>query len=108
MKTKAVETREYLCQYQFHIMLYMIIEKFYPDKVKEVYERFEEKGRLMPEGLSYINSWIDADLTTCYQVMETNEEQKIHEWIRHWNDLAHFEVIPVLTSTQAKMKAFET
>ena len=89
-------------------MLYMIIEKFYPDKVKEVYKRFEEKGRLMPEGLSYINSWIDADLSTCYQVMETSDEQKIQEWISHWDDLANFEVIPVLTSTQAKTKAFET
>ena len=89
-------------------MLYMIIEKFYPDKIKEVYKRFGEKGRLMPEGLSYINSWIDADLTTCYQVMETNDKQKIYEWISHWDDLANFEVIPVLTSTQAKMKAFET
>ena len=89
-------------------MLYMIIEKFYPDKIKEVYKRFGEKGRLMPEGLSYINSWIDADLTTCYQVMETSDEQKIHEWISHWNDLANFEVIPVLTSAQAKIKAFET
>jgi hypothetical protein len=89
-------------------MLYMIIEKFYPEKIKAVYERFEKKGRLMPEGLSYLNSWIDADLTTCYQVMETSDEQKIHEWISNWNDLANFEVIPVLTSRQAKIKVFET
>ena len=86
----------------------MIIEKFYPDKVKAVYKRVEEKGRLMPEGLSYVNSWIDANLTTCYQVMETNDEEKIHEWINHWDDLANFEIIPVLTSSQAKIKAFET
>jgi hypothetical protein len=89
-------------------MLYMISEKFYPDKAKAVYKRFEEKGRLMPEGLNYINSWIDENLTTCFQVMETNDEQKIHEWISHWNDLASFEVIPVLTSIQAKIKAFDT
>lgn len=89
-------------------MLYMIIEKFHPDKVKTLYKRFEEKGRLMPEGLSYINSWIDEHLTTCFQVMETDNAEKIHAWISHWNDLASFEIIPVLTSAQVKEKVFES
>ena len=87
-------------------MLYIIIEKFHPGKVKELYKRFEEKGRLMPEGLYYINSWIDENLTCCYQIMETNETGKLHEWISHWNDLSDFEIIPVLTSQEAKEKAF--
>jgi hypothetical protein len=87
-------------------MLYMIIEKFHPFKVKELYERFEEKGRLMPEGLSYINSWIDENITTCFQVMETDSIEKIREWIGYWNDLADFEIIPVITSAQAKEKIF--
>ena len=89
-------------------MLYIIIEKFHPGKVKTLYKRFEEKGRLMPEGLIYINSWIDEHLTTCFQVMETDETEKIHEWISHWNDLANFEIIPVLTSAQAKEKVFSS
>ena len=87
-------------------MLYIIFEKFHPGKIKTLYQRFEEKGRLMPEGLSYINSWIDEHLTTCFQVIETDKAEKIHEWISHWNDLANFEIIPVLTSAQGKEKVF--
>jgi len=88
-------------------MLYMIIEKFHSDKVKDLYKRFDEKGRLMPEGLTYINSWIDERITTCFQVMETDSIDNIHEWISHWKDLVDFEIIPVITSAQAKEKVFE-
>lgn len=87
-------------------MLYMIIEKFHPGKANDIYNRFDEKGRLMPEGLTYINSWIDEKITTCFQVMETDAIEKIHEWISHWNDLVDFEIIPVLTSALAKEKVF--
>jgi len=87
-------------------MLYMIIEKFHQGKVKELYKRFDEKGRLMPDGVNYINSWIDENLTTCFQVMETDKIEKIHEWITHWNDVANFEIVPVITSAQAKEKVF--
>ena len=89
-------------------MLYMIIEKFRSGKVKELYQRFQEKGRLMPEGLAYINSWINEDVTCCYQVMETNDVDKLHEWINNWKDLSDFEIIPVITSAQAKEKVFSS
>jgi hypothetical protein len=84
----------------------MIIEKFKQNKVKEVYKRFEEKGRLMPDGLTYINSWIAEDVSACYQLMETNDKGKLHEWISNWNDLTDFEIVPVITSEQAKEKVF--
>ena len=87
-------------------MLYMIIETFHPGKVKQLYKRFEEKRRLMPEGVQYINSWINEDVTTCYQVMESDTEKKIYEWIQNWIDLSDFKVIPVITSSQAKEKVF--
>jgi hypothetical protein len=87
-------------------MLYMIIERFHYDKVKELYKRFEEKGRMLPEGVKYINSWINEEVTICYQIMESDTEKKIHEWIRNWNDLADFEIIPVITSAEAKQKVF--
>ena len=87
-------------------MLYMIIEKFHRGKAKALYKRFEEKGRLAPEGVNYVNSWISEDVTICYQVMETDTVAKIYEWISHWNDLADFEIIPVITSAQAKEKVF--
>ena len=86
----------------------MIIETFHQGKGKQVYKRFEEKGRLMPEGVRYIDSWIDKDVKRCYQVMESDQEEKIHEWVSHWNDLADFEIIPVITSAQAKEKVFAT
>jgi hypothetical protein len=87
-------------------MVYMIIERFRPGKVRNVYKRFEERGRMMPEGLNYVNSWIDEKITTCYQVMETDSSEKLDEWISHWNDLVDFEIIPVISSAQAKEKVF--
>ncbi|KAA9038083.1 DUF3303 domain-containing protein [Ginsengibacter hankyongi] len=65
-------------------------------------QKIEEKGRQLPTGVHYINSWINEEVTTCYQVMESDSEEKINEWIQHWNDLADFKVIPVITSAQAK------
>ena len=87
-------------------MLFMIIERFHSGKVKDLYKRFDEKGRMLPEGVTYINSWINEEVTLCYQVMESDNEEKIHEWIAKWNDLADFTIIPVITSAQAKEKVF--
>ncbi len=87
-------------------MQYMIVEKFKPGNVKSMYERFEEKGRMLPDGVHFVNSWIDEAVTTCYQVMESDTVEKIYEWISYWNDLVDFEVIPVITSAQAKEKVF--
>jgi len=87
-------------------MLFMIVEKFYPAKVKLLYERVNEKGRLLPEGVNYINSWIDENVTICYQLMESDSAEKIYEWLENWNEFAEFEVIPVITSAQAKAKVF--
>ena len=85
-------------------MLYMIIEKFHADKVKQLYKRFDEKGRMMPEGVKYVNSWINEDLTVCYQVMEATSITQLHEWIANWNDLVDFEIIPVISSAEAKKR----
>jgi len=88
-------------------MQYMIIERFKPGMIKAMYQRFDEKGRMLPEGVHYINSWIDSTISICYQVMESESAEKIDEWISKWNDLVDFEVIPVITSAQAKAKVFE-
>ena len=82
----------------------MIIETFHKSKVRELYQRFAEKGRQLPPGVLYINSWIDENIETCYQVMESDAIEKINEWIQLWNDVADFKVIPVITSTEAKKK----
>ena len=53
----------------------MIIERFHPGKITSVYERFDEKGRMMPEGVNYINSWVTEDLSSCYQIMERTKKK---------------------------------
>lgn len=87
-------------------MQYMIIERFKPGKVQDIYQRFAEKGRMMPEGLTYINSWINEEVTVCYQLMETASVDTLHQWIRNWNDLTDFEIVPVISSAAAKEKVF--
>ena len=82
----------------------MVIEHFHEGKIKELYNRFDQKGRMMPEGVNYVNSWIDKDVKTCYQVMESPSEKKLKEWINNWSDIVDFEVIPVITSAEARAK----
>jgi len=86
----------------------MIIEKFDSKKVKALYERFDEKGRMLPNGVQYINSWIDEKVETCFQLMESDSLEKIEEWISNWDDLADFEIFPVIDSAKAKAKVLGT
>jgi hypothetical protein len=79
-------------------MLYMVIEKF--KDAPAIYKRFREKGRMMPEGLNYISSWIDRDLKICWQVMETGDEKLFRHWTDAWKDLMDFEIVPVHTSAE--------
>ena len=81
--------------------LYMVLEHFRNDDAAPVYRRFRERGRLAPEGLNYVSSWVTEDLATCYQVMETADRALLEEWMRRWSDLIEFEVHPVITSQQA-------
>ena len=78
----------------------MIIER-YRHGALPVYRRFRERGRMAPEGLSYLGSWVTQDLTTCYQVMECDDERLLTEWMRQWEDIVEFEYIPVMTSGDA-------
>jgi Protein of unknown function (DUF3303) len=83
-------------------MLYMVIERFKATVAPEIYRRFREKGRMMPEGLEYISSWISDDLTTCWQVMHSDNREKFEHWTRNWEDLMDFEIIPVRTSAEVR------
>ena len=82
-------------------MLYMIVENFRDGDPVPVYRRFRERGRLAPEGLTYVASWVTSDLRRCFQVMECSERALLDEWMSHWSDLTDFEVIPVMTSAEA-------
>ena len=88
-------------------MLYMIIEHFHPGQIKELYRRFDEKGRMLPKGVLYIDSWINEDMTICYQVMESDSIDKLHEWICNWKDIVDFKIIPVISSAEAKRRVNE-
>jgi hypothetical protein len=85
--------------------LYMVIERFRNGDAVPVYRRFKERGRLAPEGLNYISSWVTADLTVCYQVMETADRALLEEWMNRWRDLVEFEIHAVITSAQAAQRA---
>ena len=82
-------------------MLYMVIEHFRNEDPVPVYRRFRDRGRLAPEGLQYVSSWVDEELARCFQLMETSERRLLDEWMAHWSDIVNFEVHPVITSKQA-------
>ena len=82
-------------------MQYMIIENFRGGDPVPVYRRFRDRGRLAPEGLRYVSSWVTQDLTRCYQVMECEDRALLDRWMANWRDVTDFEVISVMTSAEA-------
>lgn len=82
-------------------MLYMVVEHFINQDPLPVYRRFRDRGRLAPDGLQYISSWVDEKLERCFQLMETNDPALLDEWIASWRDLTEFEVYPVISSKEA-------
>jgi hypothetical protein len=83
-------------------MLFMVIERFKNRDAAPVYKRFEERGRMMPDGLKYIDSWVETNFDRCFQLMETDDPALFQEWIDSWKDLVDFEVVPVVSSAEAK------
>ena len=82
-------------------MLFMVVERFRKQDAKAVYARFREKGRQTPEGLTFVSSWVAADLSRCFQVMACEDVTLLQRWAAAWNDLVEFEIVPVRTSEQA-------
>ncbi len=82
-------------------MLYMVIERFKNQDATPVYDRFRERGRMTPEGLAYVSSWVDTKLERCFQIMETSDPKLMTEWTAHWSDIVDFEVVPVMSSADA-------
>lgn len=82
-------------------MLYMIVEHFKNQDPFPVYRRFRNRGRLAPEGLQYLSSWVDEKLERCFQLMETADRKLLDEWISNWSDIVEFEVYPVISSQEA-------
>ena len=82
-------------------MHFMIIERFRDGDPVPVYRRFRDRGRMAPDGVRYVGSWVTTDMTVCYQVMECDQRRLLDEWIAQWKDIVDFEVHPVLTSEEA-------
>ncbi len=81
-------------------MLFMIIETFRDGNAAAVGERFAQKGRMLPEGVTYHASWVDRNRMRCFQIMEAPNREAIEAWASRWRDLVDFEVIPVHTSAE--------
>ena len=85
-------------------MRYMVIETF-PAGARPVYERARERGRMLPDGLRYVESWVTPDLGRCFQLMDADEPGLLAQWTARWDDLASFEIVPVISSAEAAERA---
>ena len=79
----------------------MIVEHFKNQDPLPVYRRFREQGRLAPEGLQYVSSWVDDKLERCFQLMEASDIGYLNEWIANWSDIVDFEIYLVISSQEA-------
>jgi hypothetical protein len=84
--------------------MYLVIETFKNGDAVPVYRRFRDRGRLAPEGLTYVASWVTDHMDRCYQLMETEDRTFLEQWMANWNDLVDFEVHPVISSKDAAEK----
>lgn len=82
-------------------MLFMVLEHFRAGRAPDVYRRFRDRGRMAPEGVRYVSSWVDVGFQRCFQVMEADNEASLRKWTANWDDLIEFEIIPVRTSAEA-------
>lgn len=88
-------------------MLYMVVENFRGGDPVPVYRRFRERGRLAPEGVKYLSSWVDEKLERCFQLMETDDRLLLDEWMGYWSDLVEFEVYAVVSSAEAAERVMQ-
>lgn len=81
-------------------MLFMVVETFRNQDAKAAYRRFRDMGRVMPDGLSFVGSWTTADLSRCFQLMETEDVTLLQRWVAGWSDLVAFEIVPLVTGKE--------
>jgi len=81
-------------------MLFLVIERFRNGDPEPVRKRFKQKGRMLPDNVHYIDSWITQDGTTCYQIMDATKASDLDPWIVKWKDLVDFEIIAVMSSEE--------
>ena len=77
-------------------MLFMVVERFSPESARDIYRRVRREGRLLPDGLRYVDSWVRADLRGCFQLMECDDVTLLQRWVTEWSHLVAFEIVPVV------------
>jgi len=84
-------------------MLFMVIERFRDHDMVPVYERVRNGGRMLPEGLRYIDSWGEPNFARCFQLMECDDPKLLQQWVLQWRGAGvTFEFIPVVPSAQTR------
>jgi hypothetical protein len=83
-------------------VLFMIIERFKNQDAVAIYTHLRDKGRGLPDGLKYIDSWVEPNFDRCYQLMECDDLSLLQKWMLHWQGLATFEIVPVVSSKDAR------
>jgi hypothetical protein len=83
------------------ILLYMVIEHFKNQDPVPVYRRFRDHGRMAPDSVHYVSSWVDENLELCFQLMETEDRKDLDDWLANWSDIVEFEIYPVVPSADA-------
>jgi len=73
----------------------MVVEKYKKGCFQKVYERYNSRGRLLPDGLTYLNSWVNQEKDICFQLMESNDTELFYVWFKRWEDLVEFELYPI-------------
>ncbi|MBL8710363.1 MAG: DUF3303 family protein [Rhodospirillaceae bacterium] len=84
-------------------MLFMVIERFQDNDMIPVYRRVRDSGRALPDGLRYVESWVEPSFARCFQLMETDDPRLLQEWVLGWRGLGvTFEIVPVVTSAETR------
>jgi len=83
-------------------MLFMVIERFRDNDMVPIYERVRDKGRSLPDGLTYLDSWVEPNFSRCFQLMECDDARLLQEWVLHWQGLADFEIVPVVPGAETR------
>ena len=84
-------------------MLFMVVERFEGNDMVPVYARLREAGRGLPDGLTYVDSWVAADFSRCFQLMECVDAALFQQWVLHWRGTgASFEIVPVARSAETR------
>ncbi len=84
-------------------MLFMLIERFRDNDMLPIYKRLRDQGRLLPEGLTYVDSWIEPNFGRCFQLMECADLRLFQQWVLEWRGLgATIEIVPVVPSKETR------